>query len=667
MKGGDMKTAFVCLLIHITAAGALSQETSDFPDRSPGLELLLESASDSDVDKSTTLDELEFYRSNPININAASFQEIAEVPFLSSTSAMRIIRLRDSLGFLSLSDMLTLPVGPSLALVSQFITFGREGTKGKSSAELPGSSRVLFRSRGGSDLQLRKSFRDGNYNGSRFRQYHRLEIISGETSGGILFDRDAGETTNDGFISGYVGLEYAGILRKLVVGNYTLDAGEGLTLSRFRSSSKGGDAVYQVKATGRSIVPHLSTDEFHYFQGAAATVDFYPLGLTLFFSRKATDATIDTGNTVTSFYTSGLFRSQTELKKKDAVNETVAGGIANIRLGSTERIGVSVVRARYDKDIEMRPADGIRGKDIFALGVGANCVFDSFTIFGEVAGNSWEARSFVAGFICQVSRRLSLASHVRSYSGKYDNPFAYGFGEQNGIVSGERGRYVGLEYRPSSRTKISSYYDEFDLPSSVNFTSTGSEYVLRFEQTLTKSLRAFVQYREKSKLQENFLTGEKQESKKIFETRDQRSVRVSMTFAINKWTELCQRIEFTGVQYSVSQNHDQGSLISVELNWSYPSPHLYGTSRLVFFDTKSYDSRLYEYEGDVRGGYSMPPLYGRGIRWYFVCGCRVLRQLELSLKYSETLIPDAATIGSGDSEIIGPLDNRVTFQVDVVL
>jgi Helix-hairpin-helix motif len=664
-----MKMFIVCLFSLFLIEAAAGQEKEELPRNSPPLELLLENNPDDDAERSSTLDALEFYRSNPIDINTATFQELTEVPFLPSIVAGKIIGLRDSLGSLSIVDLRAIPEldGQTMALVSQFFTFGKDTRGPTSSADSPGSSRISFRSRVTSDLQLRKAFRQGDYFGNRFREYDRLEFISARAGGGILYDKDAGEKFSDGFVSGYIGFDDVGILKKLVIGNYTLNAGEGLTISGFRSSSKGGDALLQIKSTGRTIVPHLSTDEFHYFHGVAATADFYPLALTVFLSKKKTDATVDSSNTARSFYTSGLFRSGTELEKRDVVEETAAGVVANIRVGRMHRIGAAILRSQYDKNIGTQSSHNSQGSDLSVIGANANFVFDSFSAFGEVAGNSWESRSAAVGFIYQVSRRLSVASQMRSYANAYANSFAYGFGEQNGTVNGENGRYFGLEYRPSNGVKISLCSDEFTLPEIGKFTVTGSEYVVRYEHTITKSLSAFVQYKEKSKVQENSLLDEDHELERIVQARHQESIRASMTYTINKWMELSQRIEWTRVGYSVSRTNEQGMLMFAELTWSFPSPRLFGNTRFAIYETHSYDSRLYEFEGDVRGGYSFPALYGRGIRWYVVFGCKVLAQAEISFKYSETLKSGAATLGSGDSEISGPLDNRVTFQLDVVL
>lgn len=664
-----MKMFIVCLSSLFLIEAAEGQEKEELSHNSPPLELLLENNPDDGAERSSTLDVLEFYRSNPIDINTATFQDLIEVPFLPSIIAMKIISLRDSLGGLSIADLRAIPEldGQTMALVSQFFTFGKAGKRPTSSDDSPAFSRISFRSRGISDLQLRRAFREGEYFGNRFRQYHRLVFISSQAGGGILYDKDAGEKFNDGFVSGYIGFDDVGIVKKLVIGNYTLNAGEGLMISGFRSSSKGGDALLQIKPTGRTIVPHLSTDEFHYFHGVTAMADFYPLALTVFLSKKKTAATIDSSNTLRSFYPSGLFRSLTELEKKDVAEETAAGIIANIRVGRMHRLGAAILRSRYNKNVDAQSLHNFRGSKFSAIGANANFVFDSFSAFGEVAGNSWESSSVVVGFIYQVSRRLSVASQVRSYANAYTNLFAYGFGEQNGTVNGEIGRYLGLEYRPTNGIKISLYSDEFTLPKIGKFTVTGSEYVVRYEQTITQSLNGLVQYKNKSKAQENSLLDENHELERIVQARHQESIRASITYMINKWMELSQRIEWTRVRYSVSRTNEQGMLMFVDLTCAFPSPRLFGNARFAIFDTHSYDSRLYEFEKDVRGGYSFPALYGRGIRWYVVIRCKVIEQSEISLKYSETLKSGTATLGSGDSEIIGPLDNKVTFQLDVVL
>jgi hypothetical protein len=64
---------------------------------------------------------------------------------------------------------------------------------------------------------------------------------------------------------------------------------------------------------------------------------------------------------------------------------------------------------------------------------------------------------------------------------------------------------------------------------------------------------------------------------------------------------------------------------------------------------------------------STPPVYGDGMRWYFVVRYKTKIGLDLSMKYSETIMPGVRTLGSGDNLINSNVDNRLSFQLDYKL
>jgi len=57
------------------------------------------------------------------------------------------------------------------------------------------------------------------------------------------------------------------------------------------------------------------------------------------------------------------------------------------------------------------------------------------------------------------------------------------------------------------------------------------------------------------------------------------------------------------------------------------------------FQSDSYDSRVYEYENDLDGVLTFPPLYGRGVRWYVLLtyllsdriGCRGSTRISFAM------------------------------------
>ena len=220
----------------------------------------------------------------------------------------------------------------------------------------------------------------------------------------------------------------------------------------------------------------------------------------------------------------------------------------------------------YDKRVVVDAPFTLHGKSVSALGANADFVFDSFSLFGELAGNSLNAQSAVVGFLCRVSKRLSISSQLRSYSMEYAGPYAYGFGEQNGVVNGENGLYLGMEYQASNEVKISTSCNEFTLPSTGAFTTTGADDLIRCEGALAKSVNLFLQFKDNSKSQESIILDAESDPQKIFEERDQENLRASCSFALNKWSEFVQRIELTTVSYSISQRRSTGVLMFTEVN-----------------------------------------------------------------------------------------------------
>ena len=89
------------------------------------------------------------------------------------------------------------------------------------------------------------------------------------------------------------------------------------------------------------------------------------------------------------------------------------------------------------------------------------------------------------------------------------------------------------------------------------------------------------------------------------------------------------------------------------------------SGRIIFFQTDSFNSAIYEFENDLLGVMPNLAMYGKGIRWYLIAKYKPLTYLSISAKYSETFKPDVTSLSSGDNEIIGNLDNRFSLQIDL--
>ena len=119
--------------------------------------------------------------------------------------------------------------------------------------------------------------------------------------------------------------------------------------------------------------------------------------------------------------------------------------------------------------------------------------------------------------------------------------------------------------------------------------------------------------------------------------------------------------------YKPSIYKERGFLTFVEGIYRNQSSKLTAKTRYILFDTDSYDSRVYQYESDVEGNFSNPPLYGKGTRWYIFIGYDVFQKIRVSAKYSETKKLNTLVIGSGNDEISGNFDNQIALQMDLEL
>ena len=182
-------------------------------------------------------------------------------------------------------------------------------------------------------LQQQKGFKD--LSGSRYLgtaeklllryRYSFQEIVSA----GMVMEKDAGErlfNRNSGMdhLSAHLALFKLGRIKKLVLGDYSLQFGQGLTLWSGFAFGKGPD-VTSVAAKDLGLKPYTSANESVFFRGAATTINLIKnIDLTTFVSFRKLDASLkilpDGNFTLSNINSSGLHRTQTELKNRKSLN-----------------------------------------------------------------------------------------------------------------------------------------------------------------------------------------------------------------------------------------------------------------------------------------------------------------------------------------------------------
>ena len=210
------------------------------------------------------------------------------------------------------------------------------------------SSKIMFRSRMNQALQQSAGFSEGKYLGSPVKSYQRLNVVQGEhLSGGILFEKDAGEQRFNDFMSGNLTLSKIGSFAKVVLGDYLVESGQGIALWRGYDFSKGADVITPTKRITRELLPYVSSGESAFLRGAAAQVRVGKLSGIVFFSRRFLTASIDSNDRITAFSTSGYFRTLNELARRDNVNEQLIGMRSTYVLSTNNSMGVTAYMSDF--------------------------------------------------------------------------------------------------------------------------------------------------------------------------------------------------------------------------------------------------------------------------------------------------------------------------------
>jgi hypothetical protein len=625
------------------------------------MEELLEQATE-DAEDSQLLDLLQRLEEDPLEVNDASVEDLQLIPGITPVIARRIVEAREQYGdFKFLSDLQTIEgVDARLYAVMKRYLRVMPPTPTKLAAN--------YRSRASRDLKERKGFRDGTYSGSAWKSYSRFfGNYSPYGAVGFLVEKDAGEKRFDDFLSGFVSLKTKNSMLKVVLGDYLVEVAQGMTVWRSLAFSKGLDVIQPAKKSPRGIAPYISTDENNFFRGGAAVVTLDPVELTAFYSNKRVDATVDTLGSITSVYGVGTHRTQSELRRRHNASERAAGGRVQVTLGKFFRLGSTYYSTRFDKPFLETELYRFSGRENHVVGADFDLLWDRVNLFGEWARSHTGAIGGISGAFIRVSKSADVVVSVRNYPKDFISLHGYAFGERNGTTQNEFGIYSGLRLRVTTGVLLSAYFDQFKFPwrtSTIPFPIKGSDFL--FSAELRPLRRFFLEAKYKSEIKGDPVSTTDSFGRSVVRLADraQRNGRLTASFEASKLVRLRGRVELVKVEYSEAGSPGKGILFYQDVRWK-PMPSLTVDARLIFFDTDSYDARIYEFESDLRGTLFNPALYGKGRRWYVIARYNIIGGLDLSAKYSETYRDDLKRIGSGADELPGNIDNRFSAQLDI--
>lgn len=722
-----MRRWLACGLLLVGALSLRAQEVS--PELRDVVEQRLTAIAeqlgeDSDVDLSELADQLLDRLENPINLNRTNAEELGSLQLLSDIEVAAVLEhIRRYGKFISIYELQAVE-GLDLAtleLIRPFVTISGEGASRTPLRTMLANGRHEYLLRTQINIEQRRGFIGGGnpfnkpysyandtplpdtddpavldslrrnskvYLGSPWKLYTRYRFqYRRNISFGVTAEKDEGEeffkgTRKDGFdfYSAHLFLRDIGPAKALALGDFQAQFGQGLVFSSGLSFARKSAYTMNIKRNAPGLSPYASVNENLFLRGAGATME---LGKrfegTAFISYKQNDAnvqsvedTLGTGlnadlTTFSSFQEDGFHRTHNELAKKNALDELIYGGHLRYR-GKGWDMGVTAAQVNFGHSLQksrVLPYNqfDFQGNSNTTYGFDWNVPYRNITWFGEAARSANGGMAGITGLLVALDKRLSLALLYRDLQRDFQGLHSSALAESSNPWN-ERGLYTGVEIRPNRKWVFNAYFDQFNFPwlrFQTNGLSHGHEVLGQLTWTPDRRTQVYVKAR--TQIRPRNSAEAVPGVLPLVETR-QDNYRFHASYRVSPDVTLRTRAE--RVNYRRGEGPVmQGFMLYQDVIHRPMMGKVEFTGRVAVFATDSYDARLYAFESDVPGVFSLPPIYGRGMRTYAMLRWSVARNVDLWARYGVTLYTDRTRIGSGLQEIAGDSRSDLKLQLRV--
>ena len=677
--------------------------------------------SDDDADFEDLLENYIFFSENPVNLNSDEVMRLVELRLLSVFQYEELQKYRRYYGDFLFLDELAMVEGfdeQTLAIIRPVVCIGQDQSKDKITLnklarygkhQLVGRyEQILEQQQGYAPIDdsalLAKP--NSHYLGSpqkyqlKYTYNYRNKIRAGfvlEKDAGELFFTDKisdtvqallGKQYNKGFdFAGFhLYVKDLGIVKAAVLGDYQLAFGQGLTLWSGMSFGKAG-AGSSVMKQGRGLTPKASASEYAFMRGAAVTLGNGPFSGTVFYSNRMIDANVSVADTldneaelVSSLQETGYHRTIGELQDRHAIRQQVIGGHLAYAIAHFE-VGYTAHHTWLSVPLELRPSHYnqyyFQGQKLTNQGVDFKYVKGKYAFFGEVAmsynpdttalrqaqgSTTLNHLAGIIGLTIKPAGYLNFTVLYRDYGKAYQNLYSNAFGEGS-RSQGQRGIYLGVEAAPAPYWNLLAYVDQFQftwLTSQVNAPSRGHDYYLRLSHSFNRNTNAYLQIRSKTKMK-NSTDDHVFSHYPILYTKN--SVRFNINYKIGRDFTASNKAEYAHYRNDDGSN-EHGYFLCQDIAYKPESKPYSLSFRYALFDAIDYNTRIYAYESDVLYSFSVPALYGKGMRVYLLGKVKLFNALTLYARIGRTIYSDREEIGSGLTLIEG--NHKTDLKVEAI-
>ena len=650
------------------------------------LENITDNNGDSETEDDSYLQQMQQYIKNPINLNTAGENDLKELRLLNPIQIKNLIIYRNLFGkFINIYELQAIPAWNieliqkirlyiSVSYDVNFInSISKRLTNGQHSilarvAQTPEKSKGFL-----IDSSSATNFYPGTPQKLLLRYKYQFKNL---LQYGIVAEKDAGEQFFNGkqkqgfdFYSAHFFAREIGIIKSLALGDFTVNFGQGLTQWQSLAFKKSADVI-NIKRESAILRPYNSAGEINFHRGAGITVAKNKWQATIFASYKKIDANLvkDTSQNqddfISSLQTSGYHRTTSETLDKGVQHQFAFGGNLSYQ---HKRLHIGLNGIQYKFKFPLNKSDdpynlyALAGKSFGNYSVDYNYTYKNVHFFGEAALNNNFYKAFVNGILISAASSVDMSFFYRNISKGYQSLYATAFTE-NTYPNNEKGFYAGVSIHPGSVWRVDAYFDFYKFPwlkFRVDAPAEGSDYLVQLTYKPNKQLEIYSRFRSESKsinFNPNLLT-----LSPVIEQPKQ-GWRTQFVYKLNTAVTLRNRVELLWFNKKSTQP-EQGFLTYFDFLYKPLLKPWAGSLRLQYFETDSYNSRLYAYENDVLYSYSIPVFYNKGVRYYVNANYDFNKKITLWLKWAQTIYNGKTFVGTGLDEIKGNKKSEIKLQV----
>jgi hypothetical protein len=669
-------TALIFCACRYSAAAqeelAIKDITSHLAENLPGEEEL-----------SQLTERLSFYSRYPIDLNHTTPEQLKELIFLSALQINNLFahirtngKLKDILELQAIDDFDPGTISRLLPFVTLKAEKGYSSLLNFKNLRQNGKNELLWRY--GQVLKKQKGF--SKLSGSRYLGSPQKLLLKYKLNLGnhaafsLTAEKDAGERffssnskTGFDFISGSLALYSNGRFKKIVLGDYSLQFGQGLTLWTGLSFGKGSD-VAGVAKKDTGLKPYTSTDEFAFFRGIGTTFTALKnIDLTTFISFRSLDASLSRTNggkyTLSSIGTGGLHRTPTEISNKGSLEQLVYGTAFQLRQNNLEA-GITAYHSIYGHEFsrgsQRYKRYSFEGRELNNFGFHYSYNFQNIYFFAETAKSFPGGFATLSGAMTSLSRSASAVLLYRAYAKDHITFYSQEL-SAGSAASNERGLYGGIHFSRDAKWECAVYADLFYFPGAkyrIDSTSSGYDLMGQFSYSPLKTFKLMFRINLRSS-EQNISAG--LPVNPLAKVRKE-NYRLGMNWKLTPLITMQNRFELTHYRKETVVAA-YGYMICQDADYSPLSSRLSSNIRLAFFNTSTYENRIYAYEDDVLYGAGSGLYNGRGIRAFLNLSYRLSRGLRIWARYAIWYYPGEESTGSGLDEIMGDKKPEIKLQL----